>query len=48
LLGLHDNDADDDDDDNGYLHVLGNAGEDASPIPRRRRRLTRSRSNDHS
>ncbi|KAJ9176047.1 hypothetical protein P3X46_011397 [Hevea brasiliensis] len=39
LLGLQD------DDD---MHVLSDAGEDASPIPRRRRRLTRSRSDDQS
>ncbi|KAJ9169728.1 hypothetical protein P3X46_017887 [Hevea brasiliensis] len=54
LLGLQDDDEDDDD----YLHVLSDAGEDgspiprrrqdASPIPRRRRRLTRSRSDDQS
>lgn len=44
LLGLQDDDEDDDDD----LHVLSDAGEDASPIPRRRRRLTRSRSDDQS
>ncbi|EEF41271.1 conserved hypothetical protein [Ricinus communis] len=44
LLGLQD----DDEDDEGDLHILSDAGEDASPIPRRRRRLTRSRSDDRS
>ncbi|KAF7825705.1 plant/K7P8-3 protein [Senna tora] len=39
LLGLNDNDIDED------LRIFNEAGEDASPIPRRRRRLTRSRSN---
>ncbi|OMO51903.1 hypothetical protein COLO4_37468 [Corchorus olitorius] len=39
LLGLQD----DDDDD---LHILNDAGEDASPNPRRRRRLMRSRSDE--
>ncbi|XP_031278303.1 uncharacterized protein LOC116136771 [Pistacia vera] len=40
LLGLQD---DNDDDD---LHILSDAGEDASPVPRRRRRLTQSRSDE--
>lgn len=45
LLGLQDDDDDDDDD----LHIPSDTAEDASPIPRRRRRLTRSRSDeDHS
>ncbi|KAL5178355.1 hypothetical protein HKD37_08G023928 [Glycine soja] len=37
LLGLHDNDIEDD------LRIFRDAGEDASPVPRRRRRLTRTR-----
>ncbi|XP_044493910.1 uncharacterized protein LOC123217166 isoform X2 [Mangifera indica] len=41
LLGLQDDDNDDDD-----LHILSDAGEDGSPIPRRRRRLTQSRSDE--
>ncbi|GMY06124.1 Zinc finger, RING/FYVE/PHD-type [Fagus crenata] len=46
LLGLHDDDDDDDDDDNDDdLRRLSDVGEDASSIPRRRRRLTRTRSN---
>ena len=40
LLGLQD---DDDEDD---LHILSDVGEDASPNPRRRRRLLRSRSDE--
>ncbi|KAG5002349.1 hypothetical protein AAZX31_08G346400 [Glycine max] len=40
LLGLHDNDIEDD------LRIFRDAGEDASPVPRRRRRLTRTRSNE--
>ncbi|XP_041008841.1 uncharacterized protein LOC121253019 [Juglans microcarpa x Juglans regia] len=39
LLGLHGND----DNDEDVLQILG---EDASPVPRRRRRLARSRSNE--
>jgi hypothetical protein len=46
LLGLHDDDDNDDDDDKeDDLRILSDMGDDASPIPRRRRRLTRSRSN---
>ncbi|KAM7270163.1 hypothetical protein ACFE04_029377 [Oxalis oulophora] len=41
LLGLQD---DEDDDDNA--HVVTDMGEDSSSIPRRRRRLTRSRSDE--
>lgn len=40
LLGLQDDNDDDDD-----LRILSDVGEDGSPVPRRRRRLTRSRSN---
>ncbi|KAL3725136.1 hypothetical protein ACJRO7_030193 [Eucalyptus globulus] len=47
LLGLQDDDEDDDDDDSDDgIHVLSDGGEDASPIPRRRRRLMRSRSDE--
>lgn len=42
LLGLQDNENDEDDD----LNMLSDLGENASPIPRRRRRLTRSISDD--
>ncbi|CAN1269774.1 hypothetical protein LINPERPRIM_LOCUS13707 [Linum perenne] len=45
LLGLQDEDDDADDDDD--LRILSDAGEDASPVPRRRRRLSRTRSEDH-
>jgi hypothetical protein len=46
LLGLHhDDDDDDDDDEEDDLRILSDMGDDASPVPRRRRRLTRSRSN---
>ncbi|WCJ38118.1 hypothetical protein M5689_019193 [Euphorbia peplus] len=48
LLGLQDDDDDDDEDNEANLHVLSDAGEDASPIPRRRRRLNRSRSDGQS
>lgn len=41
LLGLQDDDDDEDD-----LHILSDVGEDTSPIPRRRRRLTQSRSDE--
>lgn len=41
LLGLRD----DDNDADGDLRIFSDAGEDASPVPRRRRRLTRTRSN---
>ncbi|XP_044502701.1 uncharacterized protein LOC123223564 [Mangifera indica] len=49
LLGLQDDEdeeeeEDDDDDDDDDLHILSDVGEDASSIPRRRRRLTQSRS----
>lgn len=40
LLGLQNDDNEDD------LHILSDAGEDASPNPRRRRRLMRSRSDE--
>ncbi|CAN0897859.1 hypothetical protein LINGRAHAP2_LOCUS19353 [Linum grandiflorum] len=43
LLGLQD---EDDDGEEGDLHILSDAGEDASPVPRRRRRLSRTRSDD--
>lgn len=43
LLGLQDDDDDDDEDD---LHILSDVGEDASSVPRRRRRLTQSRSDE--
>ncbi|CAJ1797363.1 unnamed protein product [Sphenostylis stenocarpa] len=39
LLGLHENDIEND------LRIFSDAGEDPSPVPRRRRRLTRTRSN---
>ncbi|PON65321.1 Zinc finger, RING/FYVE/PHD-type [Trema orientale] len=42
LLGLQDDEDDDDED----LRVLSDTGEDTSPVPRRRRRLTRSRSDE--
>lgn len=45
LLGLHNDDDDDDDDEEDDLRILSDMGDDASPVPRRRRRLTRSRSN---
>ncbi|XP_015892542.3 uncharacterized protein LOC107426778 [Ziziphus jujuba] len=41
LLGIQDDEDDEDD-----LRILSDTGEDASPIPRRRRRLTRSRSDE--
>ncbi|KAL5798801.1 hypothetical protein ACOSQ2_003621 [Xanthoceras sorbifolium] len=41
LLGLQD-----DDDDEGDLHILSDVGEDAPSAPRRRRRLTQSRSDE--
>lgn len=44
LLGLQDDD--DNNDNDADLHILSDAGEDSSPVPRRRRRLTRSRSDD--
>uniref|UniRef100_A0A2P2JFR3 Uncharacterized protein LOC105644416 n=1 Tax=Rhizophora mucronata TaxID=61149 RepID=A0A2P2JFR3_RHIMU len=44
LLGIQD----DDDDDENDLRILSDASEDAYPIPRRRRRLSRSRSDDRS
>ncbi|XP_017418608.1 uncharacterized protein LOC124821089 isoform X2 [Vigna umbellata] len=40
LLGLHENDIEDD------LRIFSDAAEDPSPVPRRRRRLTRTRSNE--
>ncbi|XP_059660240.1 uncharacterized protein LOC132306730 [Cornus florida] len=46
LLGLQDDDDDDEDDDDLDLNILSDMGEDVSPIPRRRRRLTRSRSDE--
>ncbi|KAL6968057.1 hypothetical protein U1Q18_045672 [Sarracenia purpurea var. burkii] len=45
LLGLQDDDSDDDD-DNSFINILSDIDEGGSPIPRRRRRLTRSRSDD--
>ncbi|XP_057437021.1 uncharacterized protein LOC130729320 isoform X2 [Lotus japonicus] len=42
LLGLHGYNNDDNDD----LRIFSDAGEDASTVPRRRRRLTRTRSNE--
>ncbi|KAK1351243.1 Cytosolic carboxypeptidase [Heracleum sosnowskyi] len=45
LLGAH-NDDDDDDDNDSDVNILSDTNEDASPIPRRRRRLTRYRSNE--
>lgn len=55
LLGLQDDEDDDDDDDGDGdrdgdededLRILSDAGDDASPVPRRRRRLARSRSDE--
>lgn len=43
LLGLHDDD-DDDDDEEDDLRIFSDMDEGASPVPRRRRRLTRSSS----
>ncbi|KAA8550651.1 hypothetical protein F0562_002335 [Nyssa sinensis] len=45
LLGLQD-DEDEDEDDDFDLNILSDMGEDASPMPRRRRRLTQSRSDE--
>lgn len=45
LLGLHDDEDDDDDDNEDDVRILSDVGGDGSPVPRRRRRLTRSRSN---
>uniref|UniRef100_A0A5B7AZV5 Uncharacterized protein n=1 Tax=Davidia involucrata TaxID=16924 RepID=A0A5B7AZV5_DAVIN len=45
LLGLQ-HDDDDEDDDDFDLNILSDMGEDASSIPRRRRQLTQSRSNE--
>jgi hypothetical protein len=46
LLGLrHHDDDDDDEDEEDDLRILSDMGDDASPVPRRRRRLTWSRSN---
>lgn len=42
LLGLQDDEDDEEDD----LHIFSDVGEDTSPIPRRRRRLTQSRSDE--
>ncbi|KAH9784947.1 plant/k7p8-3 protein [Citrus sinensis] len=42
LLGLQDEEDDEEDD----LHIFSDVGEDTSPIPRRRRRLTQSRSDE--
>lgn len=44
LLGAQ-NDDDDDDDNDSDVNILSDTNEDASPVPRRRRRLTRYRSN---
>lgn len=46
LLGLQDDDEDDEDDDDDEDNILMLNDRDVSPIPRRRRRLTRSRSNE--
>ncbi|KAK3002612.1 hypothetical protein RJ639_022175 [Escallonia herrerae] len=46
LLGLQDDDVDNDDDEHPDVAVLSEMGEDASPNPRRRRRLNRARSDD--
>ncbi|KAJ7950370.1 Zinc finger, RING/FYVE/PHD-type [Quillaja saponaria] len=45
LLGLYDDD-DDDDNDNDDLRIINDMGQDSSSVPRRRRRLTRSRSHE--
>lgn len=46
LLGLHNEDEDNDDDYGNDLSIFNDAGEDAPPVPRRRRRLTRSRTEE--
>ncbi|CAL5427253.1 unnamed protein product [Camellia sinensis] len=53
LLGLHDDDNDndvdedeDEDEDDSFVNILSDTGEDGSSVPRRRRRLTRSRSDE--
>ncbi|XP_062078960.1 uncharacterized protein LOC133783356 [Humulus lupulus] len=44
LLGLQDDEEEDEEEED--LHVSSDAGDDTSPVPRRRRRLTRSRSDE--
>ncbi|KAL2486123.1 Protein of unknown function (DUF1644) [Abeliophyllum distichum] len=46
LLGLQDDEGGDDEDDEMDMNILSNAGDDVPPNPRRRRRLTRARSDE--